>query len=237
MSTRLTFAGLNLISLFVALILMPSAHAEQWDKKTVVTFSNAVEVPGTVLPAGTYVFKIADSPSDRRIVQIFTQDQRRVLATIQAVPDYRTQPSDRPVISFQERPSGQPEALNTWFYPGDNYGVHFVYLKSTMEPTSNSDNEVASSPDPATVAPLSETTAPMISELTTPPVLPVLAKQEPEPQVLAENTPAQPMQANLTMLPKTAGNYLVLPLLGLLFLASGSAILMKIRRTSCRAGN
>jgi len=237
MSTRLTFAGLNLISLFVALILMPSAHAEQWDKKTVVTFSNAVEVPGTVLPAGTYVFKIADSPSDRRIVQIFTEDQRRVLATIQAVPDYRTQPSDRPVISFQERPSGQPEALNSWFYPGDNYGVHFVYPKSTMEPTSNSDNEVASSPEPATVAPLSETTAPMISELTTPPVLPVLAKQEPEPQVLAENTPAQPMQANLTMLPKTAGNYLVLPLLGLLFLASGSAILMKIRRTSCRAGN
>lgn len=237
MSTRLTFAGLNLISLFVALILMPSAHAEQWDKKTVVTFSNAVEVPGTVLPAGTYVFKIADSPSDRRIVQIFTQDQRRVLATIQAVPDYRTQPSDKPVISFQERPSGQPEALNSWFYPGDNYGVHFVYPKSTMEATSNSDNEVASSPEPATVAPLSETTAPMISDLTTPPVLPVLAKQEPEPQVLAENTPAQPMQANLTMLPKTAGNYLVLPLLGLLFLASGSAILMKIRRTSCRAGN
>lgn len=237
MSSRFTIAGLNLISLFLALILLPSAHAEQWDKKTLVTFNDAVEVPGTVLPAGTYVFKLANSASDRRIVQIFTQDQRRLLATIQAVPDYRPQPSDKPMISLEERPSGQPEALNSWFYPGDNYGVHFVYPKSTVESASTPDSEVAENVAPATVAPLSESTAPMISKLTTPPVLPVLADQQPEPQILAENTTPQPMQANLTMLPKTAGNYLALPLLGLIFLASGSAILARIRRASCRANN
>src|SRR5262245_48418215 len=114
MSRRFSFALLSLFAVFVASILVPIADAEQWDKETVVTFSNPVEVPGKVLSAGTYVFKLASSQSDRQIVQIFTQDQRNVLATIQAVPDYRLNPTDKSVISFEERPSGQPEALRSW---------------------------------------------------------------------------------------------------------------------------
>lgn len=74
------------------------ANADQWDKKTTVTFSAPVEVPGKVLPAGTYVFKLLDSPSERHIVQIYDADQRKLYATILAVPDYRLKPSDKPVI-------------------------------------------------------------------------------------------------------------------------------------------
>ena len=128
----------NLFALFVVLMLVSIAHAEQWDKETVVTFSNPIEVPGRVLPAGTYIFKLASSQSDRRIVQIFTQDQRKVLATIQAIPDYRLEATDQTAISFEERPSGKPEALRNWFYPGDNYGVHFVYPKSAGNPADRS---------------------------------------------------------------------------------------------------
>jgi hypothetical protein len=221
MSSRFSFALLNLFAVFIASILVPMARADQWDKQTIVTFSNPVEVPGKVLPAGTYVFKIANS-QDRQVVQIFTRNQRKVLATIEAVPDYRVHTTDKPVISFEERPSGEPEALRSWFYPGENYGVHFVYPKSATKPAT----EVAASQEPpAMVAPLTESIAPMISELTAPAVLPVLAKQEPEPEVLAENVGPKPTQANLMVLPKTAGNYLILPLLGLLLLGSGSAIL------------
>lgn len=230
MSSKCNLVLLNLFAVFVASILVPIARADQWDKATIVTFSNPVEVPGKVLPAGTYVFKIANT-QDRQVVQIFTQNQRQILATIEAIPDYHVQITDKSQISFEERPSGQPEALRSWFYPGDNYGVRFVYPKSTRE----LDTEVATSQEPpAMVAPLSESTAPMVSELSAP-ALPVLAKQEPEQQVLAQDNGPQPTQANLAILPKTAGNYLILPLLGLVFLGIGSAILGRARRTSSQA--
>lgn len=238
MTRRFSFALLALFALVVASSLVPAARAEQWDKATVVTFSNPVEVPGKVLPAGTYVFKIASSPSDRQIVQIFTKDQRRILATIQAVPDYRLQPTDKPEISFEERPTGEPEALRSWFYPGENYGVHFVYPESTIEPPGNPHTDVvADTKTPELVPPQSDSMAPMLSQLSSPPVLPVLADQEPEPAVLAEHHAPKPMQARLTVLPKTAGNYLILPLLGLILLGSGSAILAKTRRASYQSNN
>jgi hypothetical protein len=231
MNSRLSFVWLNVFAVFVASILVPMARADQWDKQTLVTFSNPVEVPGTVLPAGTYVFKIANS-QDRQVVQIFTQNQRKVLATIEAVPDYRVHTTDKPVISFEERPSGEPEALRSWFYPGENYGVHFVYPKSTKQPAT----EVAASPEPPVmVPPVTESIAPMVSQLSGPPVQPVLAKQEPEHEVLAENIGPQPTHANLAILPKTAGNYLVLPLLGLLLLVSGSTILGTMGSTPAQA--
>jgi hypothetical protein len=116
----------------VCLIMMGAGFtqrvfADQWDKKTIVTFSAPVEIPGKALPAGTYVFKLLDSSSNRNIVQVWDKDEKHLLATILAVPDYRLKPADKPVIRFEERPSGTPEAIKAWFYPGDEYGQQFVY--------------------------------------------------------------------------------------------------------------
>src|SRR5579872_6326596 len=117
-------------------VLSPSARADDWNRKTVVIFSGPVEIPGVhlagwgVLPAGTYVFKIMDSQSDRHIVQIFDKDETTVYATILAIPNYRLQATDKTVITFRERPAGQPEALRAWFYPGRNWGEEFVYGKA-----------------------------------------------------------------------------------------------------------
>jgi hypothetical protein len=83
-----------------------------------------------VLPAGTYVFKILDSQSDRHIVQIFNAAETVVYATILAIPNYRLQATDKTVMTFRERPAGQPEALRAWFYPGRNWGEEFVYPKA-----------------------------------------------------------------------------------------------------------
>jgi hypothetical protein len=124
------------------------ATADEWDKKTTVTFSAPVEVPGTVLPAGTYVFKLLDSPSDRHIVQIYDADEKKLYATILAVPDYRLKPTDKPVLRFEERPSGQPEALEAFFYPGDNFGQQFVYPhKRAVELAKRTDHDVLSMSD------------------------------------------------------------------------------------------
>ena len=105
------------------------ARADTWNKKTVVTFSQAVEVPGKILPAGTYTFRLLDSSSDRHIVQIFNEDGTQLITTILAINDYRLQPTGDTVMKFNERPGDSPEALRAWFYPGDNFGQEFVYPK------------------------------------------------------------------------------------------------------------
>jgi hypothetical protein len=107
--------------------LSPKASASVADQKTVVTFSAPVEIPGKVLPPGTYVFKLLDSTANRDIVQIFDKDEKQLYATILAIPNYRMEPPDKPIITFEERASGAPEAIKAWFYPGDDHGHQFVY--------------------------------------------------------------------------------------------------------------
>ena len=95
----------------------PSAKADEYNRKTTFTFSGPVEIPGVhlkgydILPKGTYVFKILNSQSDRHIVQIFSEDEKTVYATILAIPNYRLKATDKTVITFRERPAGEPEAL------------------------------------------------------------------------------------------------------------------------------
>src|SRR5689334_17398412 len=117
----------------VCLAILPTASADDWNKKTKMTFSGPVEVPGVgaqILPAGTYVFKILDSPSDRHIVQIFNEEENHVFTTILAIPNYRLKPTDKTVMTFKERGEGKPEAIRAWFYPGHQWGEEFVYPKS-----------------------------------------------------------------------------------------------------------
>lgn len=106
-----------------------ATKADTWDKKTIVTFSDSVEIPGQVLPAGTCVFKLANSASDRHIVQIWNGDETHILATILAIPNYRVDTPDRTIFEFDERPGDSPMALHSWFYPGDNSGQEFVYSR------------------------------------------------------------------------------------------------------------
>jgi hypothetical protein len=89
-----------------------------------------VEAPGRVLPAGTYVFKLLDSPADRHVVQIFNKDETKPIAEVLAIPDERLQPKGKTVITFDERPGNSPEALRAWFYPGNTVGQEFVYPRS-----------------------------------------------------------------------------------------------------------
>ena len=110
-------------------MLAPGARADQWDKKTIVTFGESVRIPGQVLPAGTYVFKLADTISDRHIVQIWNADEDQVLATIMTIPNTRFETPERSIFEFDERPSDSPPALKVWFYPGNSTGEQFVYTR------------------------------------------------------------------------------------------------------------
>ena len=119
----------TLIGIGLLCVVAPSAKADEWNEKSIVTFSGPVEIPGQVLPAGTYVFKLADSTSDRDVVQVFNQEENHLYGTFLAIPDYRLKPTSKPVITFEERAANAPEAVKAWFYPGENYGHEFVYPK------------------------------------------------------------------------------------------------------------
>jgi hypothetical protein len=112
-----------------ALALSSASWADEWNQRTVVTFGGPVEIPGQILPGGTYVFKLADSPSNRHVVQVFNQEETHVLGTFLAIPDYRLKASDKTIITFSERTGGSPDAIKAWFYPGHSYGHEFVYPK------------------------------------------------------------------------------------------------------------
>jgi hypothetical protein len=129
MTYNLKVAIFGVATLLASSTVLPSAKADEWNRRTVVTFNGPVEVPGKALPEGTYVFKLADSQSDRDIVQIFSEDERELITTTLAVPVYRQKATGDTVITFEERTSGSPEAVKTWFYPGDNYGLEFMYRK------------------------------------------------------------------------------------------------------------
>jgi hypothetical protein len=115
------------VALLAATTMLPSVKADELDKETTVTFTAPVQIPSQVLSPGSYVFKLADSQSDRHIVQIFTEDQSKLVATIEAIPAYRLEPTGVTLFTFEERPTGSPEAVKRWFFPGDQTGVGFVY--------------------------------------------------------------------------------------------------------------
>jgi hypothetical protein len=243
----------------MSVALAPVARADDWNRKTVVTFSGPVEIPGVhlagwgVLPAGTYVFKMLDSSSNRHIVQIFNADETRIYATILAIPNYRLKATDKTVMTFSERPAGQPEALRAWFYPGRNWGEEFVYPKARAVELAKAANatvlftpvgiasEVAEPIRPVAARGQSAP-EPIVRELTQAPVRAITPTGEevqlaqavtpPPPEVLvAQATPpagrpaaAQP-EATPPELPDTASP---MPLVGLLgLLALGGALVVR----------
>ena len=121
--------GYIAIGLIIAFTLFfeLAAHADMRDQTTSITFSGPVQIPGRVLPAGTYVFQLANADSDRNIVQIFNADRTQLYATLQTVAAERPNPTGDTVVTFAEQGPGRPEALLKWFYPGNMTGNKFVY--------------------------------------------------------------------------------------------------------------
>jgi hypothetical protein len=112
------------------LMFVPSASADQWNKRTIITVGEPIQVPGKVLQPGKYVMKLMESPSNRHIVQIFNERENELQTTVLAIPNYRLRPTGETEFQWWETPAGQPKAMRAWFYPGDNFGQEFAYPKS-----------------------------------------------------------------------------------------------------------
>jgi hypothetical protein len=225
----------------LATTFSPSAKADDWDRKTVITFSGPVEIPGVhlagweVLPAGTYVFKILGSQSDRHIVQIFNQEETIVYATALAIPNYRLKATDKTVMTFTERPAGEPEAIRAWFYPGRNWGEEFVYPKArAMVLAKAANTPVLFTPAEIpveTATPIKSATEPVVMQLSQAPIMAVQPTGE-EVQLAAVVTPppAETEVAVVTApemparLPDTASSMPSIALGGMLALSAALAL-------------
>ena len=137
----------------LTVMIAPGARADEWNKKTILTFSGPVQIPGATLPAGSYVFKLADIPGNRHVVQVFDKDEKKIFTTMLAVPNQRMEASDKSIVLFSERARGSPQAVKVWYYPGDTIGNEFVYPKSqAMKIAKESHTRVLARNDDATSA-------------------------------------------------------------------------------------
>jgi hypothetical protein len=126
------FSTLSMIAGFIiafVLILELAAHADEYNQSTTISFSEAVQVPGRVLPSGTYQFVLSNSEANRDIVWVFNADRTQLFATIQTVPTERASETNGTSITLAQRQNGQPDALVSWFYPGTLTGHEFLYSK------------------------------------------------------------------------------------------------------------
>jgi hypothetical protein len=235
----------KLLSIWFCLVLLysvasRSAKADEWDKKTILTFSGPVQVQNTRLEAGTYVFKLADT-ADRHVVQIFNQDETQVIATIMAIPDYRLQPTGDTTIKFSETSDGTltsgtvPEAgvpIKEWFYPGDNFGQEFKVVPqpvetATAEPPMPPPAESEPAPPPPATSEAAEPAEQPQAQESTPAPTEQAANPEPPPP------PPPPAQTEApTSLPKTASSMPLVGLISVLSLAAAGGLGMISRRKS-----
>jgi hypothetical protein len=123
--TRLAVLGFVLFTT----ALTPFAKADEWDKKTVITTHEPIQIQGKVLEPGQYVMKLLNSPSDRTTLQIYNVYETKPEMTILASPAYRLEPTGDTRFTFSEMQNGQTRALRTWFYPGDNSGLDFSAMR------------------------------------------------------------------------------------------------------------
>jgi hypothetical protein len=231
---RFKFAAVICCFVFVALAIAPQSKADTFDKKTVITFSEPFEVPGVdaqILPAGTYVFKIFDSWSDRNIVQIFSADETHVYTTILAIANYRLKATDKTVLTFGERAAGQPQAIKAWFYPGQTWGQEFVYPKKRAIELAKIVKE------PVLAMPVETTAAVPVETLRSVPVAAIKPTGDEVPVAEVVQTPpaVAPAEAPQTALvaetlPHTASALPLIALIGFLSLFAGFTLLIITKR-------
>jgi len=229
--TLLKGIGTGLCLTALCVLAAPKAKADEVNRKTVITFSAPVEVGGSgaqVLPAGTYVFKIMDSHGNLHVVQISNRDESHVYTVVLAMANYRLKATDKTVITFRERPAGEPEALKAWFYPGREWGEQFVYDRSKAIQLAKETNEIVLS------TPIVQEAAP-VESLAAAPVEAVNPNGETvDVAQVVEAPPAaavQPAPVLVAALPKTASNLGLIGLCGMMMLGAGFLLFGRFKKS------
>jgi hypothetical protein len=226
---RFKFVAMICCFAFVALAITPQVKADEFNKKTTLTFSAPFEVPGVgaqILPGGTYVFKIVDVQGDRNVVQISSPDETHVYTTILAINNYRLKATNKTTLTFRERGAGQPQAIRAWFYPGETFGQEFVYPRKRAIEMAKIVNEP--------VLTVKTTEPETVETLKSEPYVAVQPSGEevPATEVVEAPPAAVTAQAMPKTLPHTASSLPLFALIGLLSLCAGFTLLIITKRSA-----
>jgi hypothetical protein len=209
----------------MAMVTSVSAHTNL-NHRTVLTFSQPIEVPGKVLPAGTYTFELHESQMNRHIVQVYDADGKKLITTFLAIPNRRLETPSETVVKFAEVAPGQPQAMRTWFYPGMTVGEEMVYSRKRATELAATANVVVPSVDDtfydtATVDTMKTVEVVPVNPTTTQPV-PV----DTTPRTVTEPAPVTPAPVTTPRenLPSTASPLPLIALFGFVTLALGLAL-------------
>jgi len=211
------------------------AKADEWDKKTVLTVNQTIQIRDTVLEPGQYVLKLYNSSAERHIVQIFNADQSHIINTVIAIPKQRMEPTGDTQFTFWETPAGTARAMRAWFYPGDTIGQEFPYPKHLTQIAMAIPPMTPAPPPAAEPAPQPET-QPQAETTNPEPEKPVetaeAAPPPPSPQPEPEAAPPEPQPAPAPPkeLPKTGSLYPLAGLSGGILL--GIYALLRVKRFS-----
>jgi hypothetical protein len=190
------------------------------DRLSYMTFSGPVQIPGAVLDAGTYRFRLADPTSSRQVMQVLSNDGSIVYSMFYTRADWRTKVTDNTTVTFRETPAGVPAAVRSLFHGGESRGYEFVYAKGELQtaPKPVSQPPVTYAPTPAAVWPPHVLDPAETSIESTPPAAPAA----PAPAMTAEHAtlPAEPL-AVPAELPKTASPLPLVAIGGLFTLLAG----------------
>jgi hypothetical protein len=114
----------------ISLAIWPSlSDADDWNRLTTAIFNHPVQIPGKVLPAGIYVFRLADISGERNVVQVWNADQTEIVATVMGFPEYLDTAPQTDLFIFEEQGKGLPPLLKSWFQIGNRNGERFIYSK------------------------------------------------------------------------------------------------------------
>jgi hypothetical protein len=199
------------------------ASAREWNKKTILNFNQSVELPGIVLPAGTYVFRLLDLPGARGVVEVSNAKENRVLATILAIPDITATPHEKPWVAFSERPDGCPMAIHEWFYPGRVSGLELVFPKiRAVELAREAGQPVLSAEVKRAETPIEMQKEPVVA--VTPENREIPIAESFEPATLEQVSTASGEAAFASASPATDGSIAMSGLVGILCLVSIGAV-------------
>ena len=235
----------RLISASVLVVLVGAASGANAftgpsDKRTYFTFSQPVALPGVTLPAGTYMFRLADDTTTRKVIQVANKEGTQSFAMLHTVPVYRPDAPRDPEVRFMETAAGAPIAVRAWWKDGERTGYGFIYSKEELEaltrsastkaeariaePSGNAAIEAAEAEEPVAEGPVSG-----------PDVIDGPGVPPEEPEQIAQAQPAQapppapePRQEPVReQLPQTASPLALLLLGGLASTTLGVKLLRK----------
>jgi outer membrane biosynthesis protein TonB len=192
---RFSLLGIAALAMLVVAGLNSALNADEYDRKTVISISQPLEVPGVVLPPGKYVMRLFNSSSNRHIVQFMNERQNQQLALTFAVAAERVRPAEKTVLTMYEGSQGAPPALRAWYYPGDTIGQEFLYphrqaaliSQRTNQPVPEIETAQSTAPAATPAEPVQNNEA----ESQPATESPLIARAEPAPEPIPAPEPQQ----------------------------------------------